>query len=456
MPQPAATVLRATIMQTPERGLVEILEDALVVVGDDGLIAEIVTADDPRHESVEAEAREAGRLEVLGEGRYLLPGFVDLHIHAPQWPQLGKALHLPLEDWLQQYTFPLEARYADLAFANAAYRSLVDALLANGTTTAVYYATVHLEATKALADICQAKGQRALIGKVVMDDPALSPDFYRDPSTEQAVADTAAFIDYANGLAGNGIKLVYPTITPRFIPTCTDAGLKALGDLAAATGAHVQTHCSESDWEHGFVIERTGRTDTRALEAFGLMTRRTVLAHANFICDDDMDAIHACGAGVAHCPLSNHYFSNAVFPLRRALEKGVHVGLGTDISGGHDASIFSNIRHAVASSRALTDGVDASLPAESRGRPGSAIDFIEAFWLATAGGGIVLDLPIGLLAPGYSFDAIVIDTRAADSDLVVWPELDGPEDVFQRIVYSAGRQNIRKVWVAGRAVVDKG
>src|SRR6185437_7695384 len=121
--------------------------------------------------STEAERFAAtGDLVTLGTTQYLLPGFVDLHIHAPQWPQLGKALDLPLEEWLQVYTFPLESRYADVEFARTVYGSLVDGLLANGTTTAVYFGTLHLPATRILADICLQRSQRALIGRVAMDN----------------------------------------------------------------------------------------------------------------------------------------------------------------------------------------------------------------------------------------------------------------------------------------------
>jgi guanine deaminase len=125
--------------------------------------------------------------------------------------------------WLHKYTFPLEARYADLDFARQAYETLVTDLLATGTTTALYFATIHREASQLLADICIEKGQRALVGKVVMDDPAACPDDYRDRSTATALADTRALIDYVRGMEGDG--RVMPVVTPRFIPSCTDEAL---------------------------------------------------------------------------------------------------------------------------------------------------------------------------------------------------------------------------------------
>jgi guanine deaminase len=213
----------------------------------------------------------------------------------------------------------------------------------------------------------------------------------------------------------------------------------------------VQTHCSESDWEHQFVLDRCGRTDAAALDGFGLLTRRTILAHGNFVGDDDISLIAQRQAGIAHCPLSNIYFSDAVFPLRRILDRGVHVGLGTDIAGGASPSILENARHAVMVSRALESGVDPAQPRNVRRRPDSRIDAVTAFWVATTGGGIALDLPIGLFRPGFQFDAIVIDGRAQSSNLR-FAAADTAAEILQKIIYHASRTNIREVWVANRRV----
>jgi guanine deaminase len=443
----------ATFMHTPDRGAVEALADALVIVDAAGRIDRVVPAQaGDRWDLAEAFAAR-GQLISYGPGQCVLPGLVDLHIHAPQWPQLGKALDLPLDRWLQELVFPLEARYADLDFAGRMYESLVDTLLANGTTTGLYFATIHLAASRRLAELCLAKGQRALVGRVAMDDPEQCPDFYRDASAEQAAAETRAFIDFVRAMPGNAHGLVRPVVTPRFIPACTDALLHALGAIAAETDCRVQTHCSEGDWEHGFVTDRCGQSDAFALKDFGLLTRHTVLAHANFVSDADMELIGGIGAGIAHCPLSNAYFANAVFPLRDALDRGLHVGLGTDIAAGASPSIFENIRSAVTVSRLLEDGVDPALPAGERGRPGTRVDFREAFWAATVGGGKALDLPIGLFRPGYVFDALLIDMERPDGNILVF-EQDSLDDRLQKIVYNVQRTNIRRVWVDGVVVKD--
>lgn len=429
---------------------VEVLPSALLVIDDAGDIASVeldVAPDDGRLDAF----RRAGTLTELTGEQVLLPGLVDLHVHAPQFPQLGTALDLPLEDWLQAHTFPLESRYADLDFADAVYNRLVDTLLAHGTTTALYFATIHVPATQRLAEICLARGQRALVGRVSMDHPAQCPDFYRDASAAQAVADTRTLIDFIRAMPGNAGGLVRPVVTPRFVPSCTDALLHGLGALAHATGCHVQTHCSESDWQHAHVLQRFGVSDAQVLDHAGLLGRRSVVAHGNFLGDDDVALLRERGAAVAHCPLSNVYFSDAVLPLRAMLAAGLRVGLGSDIAGGPSASLFETARQAVACARLLEHGTDPRLAPAARGRPDSRIDFRTAFRLATAAGGEALDLPIGVFRPGFAFDAMVVQSGLPDGNVSFAADEDG-DGVLQKIVMGAGRGDIARVWVAGRVV----
>jgi len=441
--------IAGTFVHAPSADGIEIVEDALLTIGTDGVIASVIAGGDPSHAAVKAEASKAGRMVSTPPGSIFLPGFVDLHIHAPQYPQLGKALDVPLEVWLQRHTFPLEARYADVGFAGRIYAGLVGDLLDSGTTTAVYFATIHEAATRRLVDICLTKGQRATIGKVAMDNPDECPPWYRDDSAEAAIAATRALVDYVRTHPDNR-GLVEPVVTPRFVPSCTDPLLEGLGALARAYGCAVQTHCSESDWQHGYAFARHGMSDTEALDRFGLLTRRTVLAHGNLLSPTDMDRIEVRGAGVAHCPLSNVYFSNAVFPLRAALAKGVRVGLGTDIAGGPSASILDACRMAVAASRLLEDGVDAELSPDRRGRTRSRIDFGLALHLATAGGADVLDLRVGRFEPGCHFDAVLVDPAAPGGTVRLYDDLDTLPDIVQKIVFTASRPNIATVWVGGR------
>jgi guanine deaminase len=427
-----------------------ILKDYLFCINENGMIAKVVAPVDQDYQTILETNQD--KLQCLREGQYFLPGFVDLHVHAPQWAQSGTALDIPLYDWLNTYTFPLEAKFSDLNFARKVYQDVVSTLLTNGTTTALYFATVHKDASLLLAQICVEKGQRGLVGKVVMDNLDQTSEFYRDHDTQTALKETEDFILEVNELAKTTKQGVYPVVTPRFIPSCTDEALKGLGELAAKYDTYVQSHCSESDWEHEYVLSRFKKNDTFALRDFGLLRDKSVMAHCNFLNDDDAELFAETGTAVSHCPISNAYFANSVIPVAHLHSKGVDIGLGSDISGGFSPSLYDNARQAVISSRMLEDGVNSRLPAVERGVPHSRITINEAFYFATAGGGESLSLPIGRLAENFAWDVQIIDTTTATAKLPIFDEQEDLEDVFQKIMYLVRPENICEVWVQGEKV----
>lgn len=434
---------------------VAILKDCLFCINDEGIIAKIIELGDADYHKVLSDYEQTNHFRKLSKGQYLLPGFIDLHIHAPQWAQAGTALDISLNDWLHTYTFPLEAKFSDVDFAREVYEDLVQALLANGTTTALYFATIHKEASYLLAEICAKQGQRGLVGKVVMDNKQQTPSYYRDADTQQALADTEEFIVAVQKLATTTKQGVYPVITPRFIPSCTDKALKGLGQLVAKYDVHIQSHCSEDDWEHHYVKVRFGKHDAFALNDFGLLTDKSVMAHCNFIEDEDAQLFIEKGTAIAHCPISNVFFSNGVLPLARWHHKGVEIGLGTDLAGGFSPSLFDNIRQAVISSRMLEEGVDSRLAAEQRGVPHSRITLNQAFYFATAGGGESLSLPIGHIKEGYAWDVQVIDVKSPYAKLPIFGTDIPLYEVFEKILLLARPENIREVWVQGELVFNR-
>lgn len=166
----------------------------------------------------------------------------------------------------------------------------------------------------ALAEICAEHGQRALVGKTVMDDPAANPDYYRDASPEQAVRDTETLIREMEAIGRKSRAGAWPVITPRFIPSCTDEVLRGLGNLAESTGAYVQTHCNEGQWEHDVVLERFGKTDPYALRDFGLLREHSIMAHCPYLTEEEGEMFAELGVAVAHCPTANSYFSSCRGP----------------------------------------------------------------------------------------------------------------------------------------------
>lgn len=431
---------------------VQILKNNLFFVNADGMIDKIIAPEHSEYQNLVNSYKGKENFHQLENHQYFLPGFVDLHVHAPQWAQAGTALDIPLNDWLNTYTFPIESKFSDLDFAKKVYNDVVSTLLANGTTTVLYFATVHKEASILLAQICVEKGQRGLVGKVVMDNPEENPDFYRDTDTKTALADTEEFILAVQELGETSKQGVYPVVTPRFIPSCTNEALQGLGNLAAKYNTHIQSHCSESDWEHKYVQDRFQKNDAFALNDFGLLSDKSVMAHCNFISDEDADLFVETGTAIAHCPISNAYFANSVIPIAHFHSKGVEIGLGTDISGGFSPSLYDNIKQSVISSRMLEDGVNTKLPADERGVPGSRVTVNEAFYLATVGGGDSLSLPIGRLAENYIWDVQVIDT----TNLPLYDSNDDLQDAFQKMIYLIRPENIREVWVQGEKVHSLG
>ncbi|MEI4768086.1 guanine deaminase [Psychrobacillus sp. FJAT-51614] len=445
-------IFQGTAFSSKSPKEVQILKDYLFCINANGMIEKVIAPEDTDYETLLETYQDKESFHRLAEGQYFFPGFIDLHVHAPQWAQSGTALDIPLYDWLNTYTFPLESKFSDLDFAKNVYQDVVSTLLANGTTTALYFATVHKEASLVLAEICSKKGQRGLVGKVVMDNLEQTPEFYRDADTQAALIDTEEFILAVKELAKSTKQGVYPVVTPRFIPSCTDDALKGLGALAAKYDTHIQSHCSESDWEHGYVQERFNKNDAFALHDFGLLSEKSVMAHCNFLNDNDADLFVETGTAVSHCPVSNAYFANSVIPIAHLHSKGVEIGLGSDISGGFSPSLFDNARQAVISSRMLEDGVNTSLPADGRGVPNSRITINEAFYFATAGGGESLSLPIGRLAENYAWDIQIIDINLPSARIPVFNSDEDLNDVFQKIMYLVRPENIREVWVQGEKV----
>ncbi len=428
---------------------IKYVSNVIFCVNNEGYIEEVYEEGHKDYDSVRLMYLKSGKLRILSGSEVMLPGFVDLHIHASQWPQAGTALDRPLETWLGEYTFPLESRLKDLEFANEIYRDVVNTTLTHGTTTAMYFATVDRESSILLASLCGELGQRGLVGKVVMDDQNSNPEFYRDNSPEEAVYETERFINKVLEIQGLYKQKVYPVVTPRFIPSCTSEALAGLGMLAKKYDVHIQTHCSESDWAHQFVKERYGVNDAQALDNLSLITNKTIIAHAPFLEPDDLKIIADKKTTIAHSPLSNAYFANSVLPFRDFSSKGVNIGMATDISGGYSPSMYQSIRQAVISSRMLQEGVNPSLPRDERGRAGSSITINNAFYSATVAGGIALNLPIGKLEKGYSFDVQIINI---ENNIPRFYEEKNPEDLLHKILLLSESSNIKEVWVQGRRV----
>ncbi|KAK9808225.1 hypothetical protein WJX73_000245 [Symbiochloris irregularis] len=454
--------LRGDVVSCPDFGSVEIASDHLILAEaseQGGRILAIAPGE--REAGVLAKhGLQAGDVQRLKAGQYILPGFVDLHVHAPQYSYGGTATDRPLMEWLEVYTFPREGLHEDEAIALAQGLQLARRLVDNGTTCALFFGSLHLSGCKALATAMHQVGMRALVGLTAMDRN--SPDNYCK-SAAANIADLRKFIQFIRQL---DTDLLEPVITPRFIPTCSKELLQGLGEVAAEAGVPVQSHISESLDEVAFAEhlhpEVNGR-DTPLFDEAGLLTQRCVMAHAVWLEDDELRVLADRGSAIAHCPLSNFFFADKLLRVKHCRSLGVKVGLGTDIAGGYSPSMLNAMRNAVIASKALR--MQAIIHKHSKGQEPKAKDreaeididadligWKEALWLATQGGAEALGLQdsIGQLQVGKQLDALLVDCTKADT-FDIYPA-DTSLDRLEKFATVGDDRNISGVWIKGRRV----
>ncbi|KAL3455929.1 hypothetical protein BJX64DRAFT_297136 [Aspergillus heterothallicus] len=387
------------------------------------------------------------RVTILPRGQFLVPGFVDTHNHAPQWSQRGLGRGKVIMEWLNATTFPHEARFADPEYAKATYAACVDGFIEQGVTTAAYYGSLHLEATKILLDTCIAKGQRALVGKCNMNRNA--PEYYRDGSVEASLHETEEFIAYTRERDPAG-ELVKAIITPRFAVACDANVLAGLGEILARNpDLPMQTHFNETIQEMEITKELFPEFNSEAdlYQHFGLLGKNSILAHCIYMDEYDMGRLQELECGVAHCPVSNTTSGNfGTAPVREYLRRGIKVGLGTDSGGGYSSSILDAMRQAFVVSKAVEN---------TSGGKDRSLSINEMFYLATLGGAKVcgMDEQIGTFEVGKEFDALHITTIGEGSGVITMVEdVDTIEDIFEKFVMSGDDRNIAKVYVKGKSI----
>lgn len=366
--------------------------------------------------------------------RMIMPALVDLHTHASQYTFHGMGMDLELLEWLNTYTFPEEARYRDLEYASQAYDAFVNDLVRSGTGRAVIFGTIHREATLLLMEKLEKSGLVTYVGKVNMDRN--SPDNYRE-QTEDSLRETERFVEEAASFRNTS-----PILTPRFIPTCSDELMRGLSDIQKRTGLAVQSHLSENrseiEWVKELVPAAAFYGD--AYDLFGLFggACRTVMAHCVSSGREEIERMARNGVFVAHCPNSNTNISSGIAPVRKLLDAGIRVGLGSDVAGGHSLSLFDEMVSAVQVSNLRWRCVDEN---------DRQLSMTEAFYMATRGGGEFFG-KVGSFDRGYEFDALVID----DSGLAGTRKTDA-EHRFLRSLYLSHECTIAAKYVQGNKIL---
>ena len=422
----AVTILKGTIVsaQSPER--LDITENGYLIA-ENGVITGVFPT--------LPEQYAGAPVEDWGDA-LILQSFADLHLHAPQYPMLGMGMDLPLLEWLNTYTFPAEARFADSGYARTVYRQLARELAENGTTRVCMFSSLHTDATLILMEELERAGVTGYVGKVNMDRNG-APGLLQE-TTEESRRETLRWLE-----ACGDFRLVKPILTPRFTPSCTDELMAFLGGLAAKQDLPVQSHLSENQAEMAWVREL--HPDClqywESYAKYGLWNSRTLMAHCVWSDQRERAAMKEAGVTAVHCADSNQNLCSGTAPVRTMLREGVRVALGSDIAGGDHLSMFDVTAAAIRASKArrIMDGWET--------------DFLtvpEGWYLATSAGAAYFGEQPGFAA-GNPLHAIVLqDDRLPQSRPLTAAER------LERCVYRRQPDAIRAVFSAGRKVYTAG
>ena len=364
----------------------------------------------------------------------IIPGLVDLHLHAPQFSFRGLGMDLELLDWLNTHTFPEEARYQDPAYAQAAYGCFVDALKRSFTTRAAIFATAHTQSTLLLMELLEETGLDTCVGRVNMD--RLGPDNLRESGVEQSMAETRRWLESCRHLTRTK-----PILTPRFVPACSGPLLEELGKLAHEAGLPVQSHLSENSEEIRLVrsLHPEASCYGGVYDRFGLLDAPggCIMAHCVHSSEKELALLKERGVYIAHSPESNLNLRSGVAPVSRYLDLGLRVGLASDVAGGSTLDMMRTMGYAIGAGKLRWRLLDQSV---------QPLNFNQAFYMATLGGGSFFG-KVGSFEPGYALDALVLD------DSIFPTVLDlSIHDRVERLAYVADDRCISAKFVAGRKI----
>ena len=433
------TIYKAHILFTKEQTRFEVVENGYVAV-EDGLVAGV--AGSLAELKTECPTFNVDEVEVVDFGdKLLIPAMNDMHVHAPQVHNQGVAMDLELLPWLQNYTFPEESKYADVQYAERMYRRFLHTQWLFGTMRSVVFGTVHTESTRLLMKLYQEAGMGALVGKVAMNRNC--PDTLSE-GVDAYVEGQESLIAEANSslftLHSSLPPLVRPIITPRFVPSCTPELLQACGELAAKYQLPVQSHLSENTSEIAWVaeLEPESKSYGDAYNRYGLFGQTpTIMAHCVWTKGHELELMKQNGVMVAHCPTSNFNLSSGMAPIRSLLDEGVSIGLGSDISGGHDLNMF----------RMLVYAIQVSKMHYQLDHDKAFLTLPEIFWIATKSAGSFFG-KVGSFELGYDFDALVID------DSVLYPSEYSLLHRLERFIYLGDDRQIVHRFCRGQEIAE--
>lgn len=367
-------------------------------------------------------------------GGFLLPGFVDTHIHFPQLHVLG-GLGRQLLDWLEYVALPEEARMAEAAYACQTARAFVSALAAHGTTTALVFGAHFAGATASLFEAAEKSGLRIVSG-MVLSDRRLRLELHQRPADAYRES-----TDLIRRFHGRG-RLLY-AVTPRFAVSASEEMLEVCQTLLSENpGVRFQTHLNENRQEIAEVAQLfPWASDYLSVyERFQLGGRGAVMAHNVHPSDSEVERLAASGTAISHCPCSNAALGSGLFPLRRHIDAGVKCALGTDVGGGTGFGMLKEGLQAYLLQRLAPDGVLLS--------PGHLL------YLATRAGAeaLGLDEEIGDFSPGKAADLVYLRPPEGSPLAAVIEQASDADRILAALFTLGGAESVREVRVEGAAV----
>lgn len=421
---------RAALLSFADDGAARYEEDGLLVLGPDAYGGQVIRAAG----SYRALAGNYPGVHVTElPGRILAPGFIDLHVHFPQTDVIGSPAE-GLLPWLENYTFPHEARFADPAYAAPVAQVFLDELVRNGVTTALTFCTSHPASVDALLEASEQRGMRMIAGKVLQDRH--SPDGVRD-ETRRSLEDTEALIKRWHGRGRLGYA-----ITPRFAPSCSEAQLRGAGELAARyADVWIQSHVAENKDEVRWARELFpgSRSYLSIYQDFGLMRERAVYAHCIHFDDEDRALMRDTGAAAAVSPTSNLFLGSGFFDYEGARRIGFRHGLASDVGGGTSFNPFHTMLAAYYVGR------------EGQTKPGVSLGPADLWWQHTAGAAAALGLAgqVGNLHAGCEADFLVLDPRATPLLARKTANARNLDELLFSLIVLGDDRVVEQVWVDG-------
>jgi guanine deaminase len=329
-------------------------------------------------------------------GSFIVPGFIDAHVHYAQTPMIA-SYGATLLDWLNTYTFPNEERFASLEYSRVVATMFFDELLRNGTTTALAFCTVFRDSADAFFEEAARRNMRMIGGKVLMDRNA--PPTLTD-TVQSGYDDSRALIEKWHGRGRS-----HYAITPRFAPTSSKEQLRSAAVLRdefpdCLVHSHVSENLEEIEWVRSLFPDCSGYLDV--YDDAGLLGVGTVLAHGVHLTDEELDRMGATSTALVHCPTSNTFLGSGLLALEkvRRVRPGIKVGLGTDVGAGTSFSLLATMGEAY----------------KVAALSGSSMDAFSLFYLATLGGAHALGIArhVGSLEVGKEADVVVLDPNASE------------------------------------------